>query len=110
MGISDPGSSWKRFELEEKSQVYLAEVETFVPLPAILPKYGCRDWKKTNCIFENNFRGLRGDIVEESKSEKLLGVVISNTATWHHHLHGDEDNAGLLSNVLVSWKSWESTF
>ena len=43
-----------------------------------------------------------GDIVEESKSEKLLGVVISNTATWHHHLHGDEDNAGLLSNVLVS--------
>ena len=58
MGISDPGSSWKRFELEEKSQVYLAEVETFVPLPAILPKYGCRDWKKTNCIFENNFRGL----------------------------------------------------
>lgn len=63
MGISDPGSSWKRFELEEKSQVYLAEVETFVPLPAILPKYGCRDWKKTNCIFENNFRGLKEESV-----------------------------------------------
>ena len=27
--------------------------------------------------------------VEETKSEKLLGLVIDNELTWHEHLHGD---------------------
>ena len=40
-----------------------------------------------------------GDVVKETTSEKLLGVVINNTATWHHHLHGDADNPGLLPTL-----------
>ena len=30
---------------------------------------------------------VNGDVVKDSTSEKLLGMVINNTATWHHHLH-----------------------
>ena len=29
---------------------------------------------------------VNGDVVKESTSEKLLGMVVNNTATWHHHL------------------------
>lgn len=39
------------------------------------------------------------DVVKESTSEKLLGIVINNTATWHHHLHGDDENDGLLPTL-----------
>ena len=31
-----------------------------------------------------------GQVVTESKSEKLLGVVMNNTMTWHEHLHGED--------------------
>ena len=34
--------------------------------------------------------------IEESSSEKLLGIVISNTLTWKHQLYGDEENQGLI--------------
>ena len=40
-----------------------------------------------------------GDLVKETTSEQLLGVIINNTATWHHHLHGDGDNPGLLPTL-----------
>ena len=40
-----------------------------------------------------------GDEVKESTSEKLLGITINNTLTWHHHLHGDDDNVGLLPTL-----------
>ena len=36
-----------------------------------------------------------GETKKESTSEKLLGVVINNTATFKHHLYGDEENKGL---------------
>ena len=42
---------------------------------------------------------VNGDIVKESTSEKLLGMVVNNTATWHHHLHGDDENDGLLPTL-----------
>ena len=42
---------------------------------------------------------MNGDVVKESNSEKLLGMVVNNTATWHHHLHGDDENDGLLPTL-----------
>ena len=33
---------------------------------------------------------INGDVIEESKSEKLLGVVINNTLTWKDHQNWDE--------------------
>ena len=40
-----------------------------------------------------------GDVKKESNSEKLLGVVVNNIGTWRHHIHGDEDNQGLLKQL-----------
>ena len=40
-----------------------------------------------------------GETKKESTSEKLLGVVINNTATFKHHLYGDEENKGLLKQL-----------
>ena len=31
-------------------------------------------------------------IIEETTSEKLLGVVVNNKLTWKEHLHGDNEN------------------
>ena len=42
---------------------------------------------------------INGDVIGESSSEKLLGVVINNTLTWKSHLHGDEENAGLIPSL-----------
>ena len=35
---------------------------------------------------------VAGHRVHESKSEKLLGMVINNSMTWYNHLYGDDDN------------------
>ena len=40
-----------------------------------------------------------GDLVKNTTSEKLLGIVVNNTVTWHHQLHGDGDNPGLLPTL-----------
>ena len=37
--------------------------------------------------------------LKESGSEKLLGVIVNNTATFRHHLHGDDDNPGLIKEL-----------
>ena len=46
-------------------------------------------------------RGLNinGDYIEESESEKLLGLLINNTCTWKTHLYGDEENPGLIKQL-----------
>ena len=40
-----------------------------------------------------------GKIIKESKSEKLLGILINNTLTWKTQLYGDSDNPGLLPTL-----------
>jgi hypothetical protein len=40
-----------------------------------------------------------GHEVNESTSERLLGVIINNSMTWEHHLYGNEENKGLLSKL-----------
>ena len=42
-----------------------------------------------------------GEHKKESKSEKLLGVVVNNVATWKNHLHGDDENVGLLKQLSM---------
>ena len=37
------------------------------------------------------------DIIEETTSEKLLGVVVNNKLTWKEHLYGDNENEGLIT-------------
>ena len=40
-----------------------------------------------------------GEEKKETTSEKLLGVIVNNTATFKHHLYGDEENQGLLKQL-----------
>ena len=40
-----------------------------------------------------------GKEITESRSEKLLGVVLNNQLTWKDHLYGDKDNMGLLPQL-----------
>ena len=42
---------------------------------------------------------VEGEIIEDSTSEKLLGVVLNNELTWKHHLYGDENNQGLVQQL-----------
>jgi hypothetical protein len=35
----------------------------------------------------------------ESSSEKLLGILVNNTATFKSHLYGDSENPGLLKQL-----------
>lgn len=42
---------------------------------------------------------LCGDTIEESTSEKILGVVVNNTITWKNHLYGDSENEGLVPGL-----------
>ena len=42
---------------------------------------------------------MDGKTVEESRSEKLLGVVVNNNLTWREHIHGDESNIGLTKQL-----------
>ena len=38
-------------------------------------------------------------VIEESKPEKLLGVMLDNDLTWKTHLYGDQDNEGLIPQL-----------
>ena len=42
---------------------------------------------------------LDGDIVPETASEKVLGVVVNNIMTWNNHLYGESENEGLISGL-----------
>ena len=49
-----------------------------------------------------------GHQVEESESERLLGIIINNRMTWEHHLYGNDDNKGLIPKLsqrsMIIWK------
>ena len=40
-----------------------------------------------------------GQRIEETDSEKLLGVIINNKLYWKDHLYGDKDNSGLINQL-----------
>ena len=37
--------------------------------------------------------------VDESRSEKLLGIVMNNTMTWESDLYGNNNDKGLVSKL-----------
>ena len=39
------------------------------------------------------------DIIEETTSEKLIGVVVNNNLTWKEYLYGDNENEGLITQL-----------
>ena len=42
-----------------------------------------------------------GDVKDESVSERLLGVIVNNTATFKNHILGDADNPGLVKQLAT---------
>ena len=40
-----------------------------------------------------------GEVKGETKSEKLLGITMNNQLNWKNHLHGDDDNIGLIKEL-----------
>ena len=49
-----------------------------------------------------------GHKVQESQSERLLGLIINNTMTWENHLFGNDENKGLIPKLSqranIIWK------
>ena len=43
-----------------------------------------------------------GNVVKESVCERILGVLVNNQFTWHHHLYGDYSNPKKPIPGLVS--------
>ena len=48
---------------------------------------------------ENLSINVDGAQIEESMSEKLLGLVVNNRLTWKEYLYGDNENNGLISQL-----------
>ena len=42
---------------------------------------------------------VKGEPIQESNSEKLLGLVINNQLTWKDFLYGDQNNQGLVPQL-----------
>ena len=40
-----------------------------------------------------------GNLKNETKSEKLLGITMNNQLNWKNHLYGDEENIGLVKEL-----------
>ena len=41
-----------------------------------------------------------GETKQETKSEKLLGITMNNLLNWKNHLYGDEENLGLVKELI----------
>ena len=39
---------------------------------------------------------ISGETIKESRSEKILGILVNNTNTSKGHLYGDDENVGLI--------------
>ena len=59
--------------------------------------------KLRNCKLESPNRVLEtlvdGCNVEESRRDRLLGIIMNNDLTWEHHLYGEKENRGLLAKL-----------
>ena len=62
---------------------------------------GTRELRKSR-LEKHNLKisiNVAGHIVHETQSEKLLGLIINNTMTWTHHMHGNEEHKGLIPKL-----------
>ena len=60
---------------------------------------GTAELRASKLLNEDKQIVVDNKIVTESRSEKLLGLVLNNKLTWKNHLYGDEENAGLLPQL-----------
>ena len=40
-----------------------------------------------------------GDVKQETKCEKILGITVNNQLNWKNHLYGDDENLGLVKEL-----------
>ena len=62
---------------------------------------GTKELRRTK-LNNNNITikiNIDGHQVEESESERLLGVIINSTMTWEQHLYGNDENKGLIPKL-----------
>ena len=49
---------------------------------------------------QNNVQiDINGQLVSESSSEKVLGVILNNEMTFRHHLYGNDEHEGLIPQL-----------
>ena len=62
---------------------------------------GTRELRKSKLISQNKVIRINvdGHEVEETSSERLLGLMINNTMTWENHLYGNHENRGLVGKL-----------
>ena len=62
---------------------------------------GTRELRKSR--LENHNKVIEivvdGHRVKETKSERLLGMIVNNTMTWKDHLYGNSDHKGLIPKL-----------
>ena len=62
---------------------------------------GTKELRKSKLTNQNKVIKIRvaGHEVEETRSERLLGLVINNSLTWENHLHGNDEHKGLITKL-----------
>ena len=62
---------------------------------------GTREMRQSKLVSTNTkiVINVGGHQVEESQSERLLGLVVNNTMTWYNHLHGNDEHKGLIPKL-----------
>ena len=62
---------------------------------------GTKDLRRTKLTNQNKVIkiSVAGYDVEETSSERLLGLVINNSLTWENHLHGNDEHKGLITKL-----------
>ena len=62
---------------------------------------GTKELRRTKLTNQNKVIkiSVAGYDVEETSSERLLGLVINNSLTWDNHLHGSDEHKGLITKL-----------
>ena len=62
---------------------------------------GTKELRRTKLTNQNKVIkiSVAGYDVEETSSERLLGLVINNSLTWDNHLHGNDEHKGLITKL-----------
>ena len=61
---------------------------------------GTRELRKSKFMNMNKMEiVVDGFMVSESRSERLLGLLMNNEMTWEHHLHGNGESKGLIEKL-----------
>ena len=102
---SDPSKLIEKIEIEaERSCDWLTDNRMCVAGDkSKLLVIGTKEMRKKKLSNQIQTISVDGKQVTETKSEKLLGVIINNHLTWQDHLHGEtwraENSKGLIPQL-----------